>query len=238
MSGHSKWSTIKHKKAALDAKRGKVFTKIIKEISVAARTGGGDPTGNPRLRFLLDKARAANMPQENTMRAIKKGTGELPGQQYEAQTYEGYGPYGMAVVVEVLSDNKNRAVAELRHVFSRHSGNLGETGSVNWMFDYAGVLQVTGPHVSEDMLLEHLIEYPIKNIFQEDDIFVVTCEARSLESVKQAIIDLGLQVKEADLEWLPKNHVTLTEAQEEKAGEFINALEDLEDVQNVYNNIG
>ena len=237
MSGHSKWSTIKHKKAALDAKRGKVFTKIIKEISVAARSGGGDPMGNPRLRFLLEKARAVNMPQDNAQRAIKKGTGELPGQHYEAHTYEGYGPGGIAVVVDVLSDNKNRAVGELRHVFSRHHGNLGESGSVSWMFDYVGVLQITGENLSEDFLLERLIEFPIKDIEQEGDTCMIICEPRSLEAVKQVVVDLGLHVKEADLEWIPKNYVPLNADQTAKATDFLNALEELEDVQNVYSNI-
>jgi len=237
MSGHSKWATIKHKKANLDAKRGKLFTKIIKEISVAARTGGGDPQGNPRLRFLLEKARSVNMPQENTLRAIKKGTGELAGQQYEAHTYEGYGPAGMAVIVEVLTDNKNKAVAELRHVFSREGGSLGETGSVNWMFERAGVLHVAGNNITEDILLENLLEYPVKNIEQQDDIFMVTTEPQACDAVKQAIIDLGYAVKEAELEWVPKTTIPLQGEQEDKAVQFLSKLEDLEDVQNVYANL-
>lgn len=237
MSGHSKWATIKHKKAGLDAKRGKVFTKIIKEITVAARAGGGDLSANPRLRFLVEKARSVNMPQENYLRAIKKGTGELPGQQYEAITYEGYGPAGMAVIVEVLTDNKNKAVAELRHVFSREGGNLGETGSVNWMFERAAVIHTQGANLTEDILLENLLDYPIKNIDQEEDTFVIVSEAQACDKVKQAVLDLGYTVKEAELEWVPKTKVSLQGEQEEKALNFLHKLEELEDVQNVYANL-
>jgi len=237
MSGHSKWATIKHKKAALDAKRGKIFTKIIKEITVAARTGGGDVNGNPRLRTLVDKARAVNMPLDNIQRAIKKGTGELPGQNYEAHTYEGYGPAGMAVIIEVLTDNKNKAVAELRHVFSREGGNIGETGSVNWMFERAGVIRAQGSQLNEDFLLENLLDYPIKNIDQEEDTFVVVTEPQACDKVKQAILDLGASVKEAELEWVPKTMVHLDQTQEEKALQFLDKIEDLEDVQNVYANL-
>ena len=237
MSGHSKWSTIKHKKAALDAKRGKIFTKIIKEISVAARTGGGDPASNPRLRFLLEKARSVNMPQDNMVRAIKKGTGELAGQQYEAHTYEGYGPAGMAVIVEVLTDNKNKAVAELRHVFSRDGGNVGETGSVNWMFERSGVIHVTGAGLTEDLLLDQLLEYPVKDIEQEDGTFIVTTEPHACDKVKQALLDAHYTVKEAELEWVPKTMIELTGDNESKAIQFLQKLEELDDVQNVYANI-
>jgi len=237
MSGHSKWATIKHKKAALDAKRGKVFTKIVKEISVAARVGGGDLGSNPRLRFLIEKARSVNMPQENYLRAIKKGTGELPGQQYEAQTYEGYGPAGVAVIIEMLTDNKNRAVAELRHVFSREGGSLGETGSVNWMFERACVIYVEAANVTEDILLEHLLEYPVKDIRKEDDVFVITGEVAACDKIKQALTDLGYKVKEAELEWVPKTMASVNEAAEEKVVQFLDKLEDLEDVQNVYANL-
>lgn len=237
MSGHSKWATIKHKKAALDAKRGKVFTKIIKEITVAARTGGGDPGGNPRLRFLLDKAKSVNMPQDNVIRAVKKGTGELPGQQYEAITYEGYGPAGMAVMIEVLTDNKNKAVAELRHLFSREGGSLGETGSVNWMFERAAVIQLGDTSTNEDTLLEQLLDFPIKDIVQEDGSFIIQAEPQAADKVKQALMDRGYTVKEAELEWIPKTTVSLSGAQEEKALQFLHKVEELDDVQNVYANI-
>lgn len=238
MSGHSKWATIKHKKAALDAKRGKVFTKLIKDISVAARVGGGDPTGNPRLRLLLDKAKSVNMPSDNTMRAIKKGTGELPGQQYEAFTYEGYGPEGVALIIEVLTDNKNRAIAELRHFFSREHGNIGETGSVNWMFERASVIRLNKNNFTEDQLLEELIDFPIKDISAEDDLFAVSVEPSSSEAVRQKLVQLGAGVKEIELEWVPKNTLELTPDQEEKVVNFLNKLEELEDVQNVYANLG
>ncbi len=237
MSGHSKWSTIKHKKAALDAKRGKIFTKIIKEITVAARAGGGDPAANPRLRFLIEKARSVNMPQDNTTRAIKKGTGELPGQQYEAITYEGYGPAGMAVIVEVLTDNKNKAVAELRHCFSREGGNLGETGSVNWMFERCGVIQITGGNLSEDQLLEELLAYPIKDLELDGQDCMITTEPQACEMVKQALLDRNYTVKEAELEWVPRTKVSLAGEQEDKAVNFLQKLEELDDVQNVYANI-
>lgn len=236
MAGHSKWKQIKHKKALLDAKKGKQFTKLIKEISIAARAGGGDPSGNPRLRFLLDKAKEINMPQENSVRAVKKGTGELPGQQYEGITYEGYGPHNVAVIVEVLTDNKNKAIAELRHVFSRNNGRVAETGSVSWMFARAGVIHVTGAQ-SEDQLLELLLDYDIQDIEQDENTFIITCDPKSLEEVKNALSKHGLKVTEAELEWLAHNMVSLSDEQEQKALDFLQALEELEDVQNVYTNL-
>lgn len=238
MSGHSKWATIKHKKAALDAKRGKVFTKLIKDISVAARIGGGDPAGNPRLRLLLDKAKSVNMPSDNTTRAIKKGTGELPGQQYEAFTYEGYGPDGVALIIEVLTDNKNRAIAELRHFFSREHGNIGETGSVNWMFDRVSMIRINKNGFTEDQLLEELIDFPIKDITAEDDQFAVAVEPTACESVRQKLVQLGAGIKEIELEWTPKNTLELAPEKEERVLHFLNKLEELEDVQNVYANLG
>lgn len=236
MSGHSKWSTIKRKKAVIDSQRGKAFTKLIKEITVAARVGGGDPAGNPRLRTLLDKAKALNMPTENAVRAVKKGTGELPGQSYEAFTYEGYGPNGIAVIVDTLSDNKNRTVAELRHIFSAKGGNLGESGSVNWMFEKMGVVKAEG-NISEDDLLEKLFDYEINDIKKDDHYFSIYCNSKSLDQVKQAVEKAGLKVENADIEWVAKNSVGLADDQSEKAVEFLSALEDLEDVQNVYTNL-
>lgn len=242
MSGHSKWSTIKHKKAALDAKRGKVFTKIIKEITVAARVGGGDPAGNPRLRFLLDKAKAANMPSENAIRAVKKGTGELPGVHYESHMYEGYGPEGTAVLIDVLTDNKNRAIADLRHFFSRNNGRIAENGAVSWMFERAGVIHATGD-TSEDALIELLMEFPVKDIQKQEtedahQVFTITCEPAGLEEIKHALTENGLKVTEAEVEWLAKSPLSLSEAQDEKVFTFLEGLEELEDVQNVYSNIG
>jgi YebC/PmpR family DNA-binding regulatory protein len=236
MSGHSKWKTIKHKKALADAKRSKNFTKVIKEITVAARSGGGDPSGNPRLRFLLDKARDINMPSENAQRAIKKGTGELPGVQYESYMYEGYGPAGIAVLLEVLTDNKNKAIAEVRHVFSRKGGILAETGSVNWMFERLGVI-TTSNTISEDRLLEELLPYEIKDITDEEDGFTITCSTKSFEAVKQTLTNLGVKIIDAEIEFVAKNTISLPEPEEAKAIEFLEAVEELDDVQNVYSNL-
>lgn len=237
MSGHSKWSTIKRKKAVIDASRGKAFTKLIKELTVAARVGGGDPAGNPRLRTLLDKAKAVNMPVENATRAIKKGTGELPGQSYEQITYEGYGPNSIAIIVETLTDNKNRTVAELRHAFSANGGNLGETGSVNWMFEKMGVIRGECKGITEDELLEKLLDFEINDIKIEDNYASIYCSAKSLYQVKTAVETSGIKVENADIEWVAKNKVELTDEQSEKAVEFLEALDDLDDVQNVFTNL-
>jgi YebC/PmpR family DNA-binding regulatory protein len=237
MAGHNKWSQIKHKKAIIDARKGKAFTKLIKEITVAAKTGGGDPAGNARLRFLLDKAKDINMPQDNYVRAIKKGTGELPGVVYENYTYEGYGPGNTAVMVEVLTDNKNKAVGELRHVFSRNGGNLAESGAVGWMFERQGTIEATHPSMNEDQLIEHLLEYPIKDISKEDGLFFVSCEPKSLEEVKSAMTKLGFTIKEAELEWKAANTIELTSDAEDKAIQLLQALDELDDVQNVYTNL-
>lgn len=236
MSGHSHWATIKHKKAKEDAKRGQAFTKLIKEITVAARLGGGDPAGNPRLRLMLEKAKDLNMPLENAQRAIKKGTGELPGVHYEDYTYEGYGPNGIAVMVDTLSDNKNRTVAELRRVFSSKGGNLGETGSVGWMFERLGVIRVTGA-TTEDALLEMLMDYDIKDISQENNVFTISCDLKSLDKVKNTLSDNGLKIDSAEIEWVAKTTMTLAADQTEKAYEFLTALQDHDDVQNVYTNM-
>jgi len=237
MSGHSKWSTIKHKKAAIDAKRGKLFTKVIKEITVAARTGGGDPSGNPRLRFLIDRAKDINMPSDNVSRAIKKGTGELPGVHYEAITYEGYGPNGIAIMVDALTDNKNRTVADFRHLFSASGGNLAENGAVGWMFDRSGIIKAVGTGMSEDVLLEKLLDYDIKDMHQDENFFTIVCDPKSLEPVKQALTDAGLKIESADLGLVAKTTMCLPTDQAEKAYEFLSELEDHDDVQNVYTNL-
>ncbi len=236
MSGHSKWATIKRKKASIDAKRGKEFTKLIKEITVAARLGGGDPTGNAKLRLLIDKAKEINMPHDNTMRAIKRGTGEMPGVNYEEQSYEGYGPYGIAVVVDSLTDNKNRTVAELRRLFSIHNGSLAETGSVSWMFQRAGAVEVTGA-TSEDQLLELLLDYDIKDIKHHDGTYTIICDPKSLEKVKEALSKAGLKIERAELDLIAQNYVVLPHNDYEKAAEFLAELEDHEDVQNIYTNL-
>ncbi|MFI5333226.1 MAG: YebC/PmpR family DNA-binding transcriptional regulator [Candidatus Babeliales bacterium] len=237
MSGHSKWATIKRKKAAIDAKRGKAFTKLIKEISVVARMGGGDPAGNPRLRLLIDKAKEINMPQDNIVRAIKKGTGELPGQQYEPFIYEGYGPNGIAIIVETLSDNKNRTVGELRHLFSTNGGSLGETGSVNWMFERMGVIEAESNTMTEDALLETLIDYAINDISVDENWFTIQCDPKSLDEVKQVLINNGMRIESAQLEWVPKTQTTLPTDKAEKSYEFLSELDNQDDVQNVYTNL-
>lgn len=237
MSGHSKWATIKHKKAIVDSKRGKLFTKVIKEITVAARLGGGDPSGNPRLRFLIDRAKDINMPSDNVARAIKKGTGELPGVSYESITYEGYGPNGIAIMLDTLTDNKNRTVADLRHFFSAGGGNLAETGAVGWMFDRMGIIKATGSGISEDALLEKLLDFDISDMQQEGESFSVVCEVKSLDQVKQALINAGLKVEAADLGLVAKTTITLPNEQAESAYEFLSELEDNDDVQNVYTNL-
>lgn len=236
MSGHSKWATIKRKKAALDSKRGKEFTKLIKEITVAAKIGGGDPAANSKLRLLLEKAKEINMPLDNTVRAIKRGTGEMPGMQYEEQLYEGYGPFGTAVVVDALTDNKNRTVAELRRIFTTSGGSLAETGAVNWMFARMGVIQVSGK-TSEDALLELLLDYDIKDISFDGEIFSITCDPKSVEKIKLILQEHGLKVEKAEVEWVAQNTVALAPDQEEKAYEFLSSLEDHDDVQNVYTNL-
>lgn len=238
MSGHSKWSQIKHKKAILDSKRGKAFTKLIKEITIAVRIGGGDPEANPRLRTLLEKSKSINMPQDNIIRAIKKGTGELPGMSYEQYTYEGYGPGGIAVLIEVLTDNKNRSVAELRHAFSTKGGNLAENGSVSWMFEKMGHIKAKANKLSEDELLEKLIDFDVSDISLDEGTFFILCNPKSLDEVKQTVHNEGLQIESADIEWTPKTTMQLSNTESEKAYEFLNAIEDLDDVQNVYTNLG
>ncbi|MBA3954103.1 YebC/PmpR family DNA-binding transcriptional regulator [Candidatus Dependentiae bacterium] len=237
MAGHSKWKQIKHKKAKEDSKRGKLFTKLIKEISIAARSGGGDPAGNARLRFLMEKAKEINMPQENTIRAIKRGTGELPGVSYERYMYEGYGPGNSAILIEVLTDNKNRAIAELRTLFSKKGGILAESGAVSWMFDKLGVLEVPTTGLTEDTLLENLLAYPVKDIKEEDDTFSIITDAKALEEVKQGLTSMGIKVENSEIEWLPRETIELGPDLEEKAFEFLGAIEDLDDVQNVYTNL-
>ncbi|MFC1841452.1 YebC/PmpR family DNA-binding transcriptional regulator [Candidatus Dependentiae bacterium] len=237
MSGHSKWSTIKHKKAKEDAKRGKAFTKLIKEITVAARTGGGDQTGNPRLRLLLEKAKQINMPKENAERAVKKGTGELPGTSYESITYEGYGPFGIAVMVETLTDNKNRTVSDMRRLFSSKGGNLAENGAVSWIFEHKGLVKALCEDISEDEILEKLIDYDVDDITKDENICFITCDSKALMQIKKATENIGLKVESADLEWIPKNTTALSQDQTNKAYEFLSILDDHDDVQNVYTNL-
>ncbi|MGB8367622.1 MAG: YebC/PmpR family DNA-binding transcriptional regulator [Candidatus Babeliales bacterium] len=237
MAGHNKWSQIKHKKAKEDSKRGKAFTKLIKEITVAARTGGGHPDSNAHLRMLLDKAKEINMPQENATKAIKRGTGELPGVNYEEFTYEGFGPHGIGVIIETLSDNKNRTVADLRHIFSSKGGNLGEGGSVSWMFEKMGIIRATAKQVTEDELFEKLLEFDIKDIQHDGTFFSIFCDPKELDIVKEAVKNAGLHIESAELEWVAKTTTTLNEKDSAHALDFLSTLQDHDDVKNVYTNL-
>jgi YebC/PmpR family DNA-binding regulatory protein len=237
MSGHSKWSQIKHKKANTDAKKGKSFTKIVKEITVAARSGG-DPDGNPRLRLAIDKAKEVNMPSENIKKAIMKGTGELPGVNYEEVIYEGYGPGGAAVLMDVLTDNKNRTVSEIRHILSKNGGNLGESGCVAWIFDKRGYILVDKAKVDEDTLMSIALDAgaeDIENDPREDNYEIITAP-ENLDTVKNAIAAHKMDISLAEVTMLPKNYVPLEGNAAEQMIRLIDALEDHDDIQNVYAN--
>ncbi|MEK6718621.1 MAG: YebC/PmpR family DNA-binding transcriptional regulator, partial [candidate division NC10 bacterium] len=236
MSGHSKWAGIKHKKAKVDAQRGRVFTKIIREITVAARVGGGDPAGNPRLRTATQAAKAVNMPSDNIERAIKKGTGELEGVSYEEITYEGYGPGGVAVMVEVVTDNKNRTVGEIRKAFSRHGGHLGETGCVGFLFEKKGYLQVEASKVDEDRLLSIALEAGAEDLQREESLFAVTTAPKDFEKVREAILTSGLQPLSAEITKVPKSTVKLDGKPAEQMLRLMEELEEHDDVQHVYAN--
>ena len=236
MSGHSKWSTIKRKKGAADAKRGKIFTKLIKELTIAAREGGGDPTGNPRLRLAIDNAKAANMPADNIERAIKKATGELEGTTISELTYEGYGPGGIAILVEVATDNKNRTVAEVRHLFSKHGGNMGESGSVAWMFEKKGIITLRKRGKSEEDILEIALNARAEDMRSEEDFFEIQTDIESFETVRKALADEELTIENASLQWIAKNTINIGGENAEKLLKLIEGLEDSDDVQNVYSN--
>ena len=236
MSGHSKWATIKRKKGALDAKRGKIFTRLIREITIAARQAGGDPDGNPRLRLAIDNAKSANMPADNIDRAIKKATGELEGSQISELTYEGYGPGGVALLIEVATDNKNRTVAEIRHIFSRGLGNMGETGSVAWMFERKGIITLKRDGKSEDELMEIVLDAGADDLTTEEDFFEVTTTLEKFEPVRKKILDNKLIVENASLQWIAKNSVPIKGDDAEKLMKLIEALEESDDVQNVFSN--
>ncbi len=236
MAGHSKWANIKHRKGAADARRGKIFTKLTKEIIVAARIGGGDPGANPRLRKAVNAAKAENMPKDKIERAIKKGTGELAGVNYEESTYEGYGPGGAAILVESLTDNKNRAVAEIRHIFSKHGGSLGENGSVAWMFDKKGYLVVEKSAVDEDTLMETALEAGAEDVREDGANFEVISAPEDFEAVKEAIEQANIPSLTAEVTMLPQNTTTLGGNDAEKMIRLMDALEDCDDVQKVYTN--
>lgn len=236
MSGHSKWSTIKRKKGATDAKRGKIFTKVARDIMVAARSGGGDPAGNPALRLALAAAKAANMPKDNQERAIKKGLGELDGAEPEEVVYEGRGPAGVAFMVEALTDNKNRTVAEVRHLFTKAGGELGASGSVGWMFDLMGVVEIPKETIDEDRLTERAIEVGADDVKDGGEGWIVTCESTSLAQVSSGLEDL--EPRSCELRYLPKPE-SVSSHQGDAAVEIAalwSKLDDLDDVQNVFTN--
>ena len=236
MSGHSKWATIKRKKAATDSARGKVFTKIIKEITIAARDGGGDPDANPRLRLAIQTAKGNNMPQDNITRAIKKGTGELEGVRYEEITYEAYAPGGIAVIIESVTDNKNRTVAELRHLISKKNGNLAESGSVSWMFERKGVVNVEKDSIKEDELMEVILDAGADDLKSEGDYFEVIAAVENFEKVRKAIEDKSYKIESASLQYIAKDLVAVDGKNTDEVIRFIEAVEENDDVQNVYTN--
>ncbi len=236
MAGHSKWAQIKHKKAAVDAKRGKIFTKIAKEITVAVRLGGKDPEMNPRLRTVIAKAKAVNMPNDNIERAIKKGTGELQESQYEEIRYEGYGPAGVAVMVDVMTDNKNRTVGEIRHLFTKYNGNLGESGCVSWIFDQKGYFVFDGSVITEDELMEIAIDAGAEDVKKDDNSFEVITSPEDFEKVKDVFDKKNLKYSVAEITMIPKNYVEIRDKDAQNMLKLFEALEDHDDVQNVYAN--
>ena len=233
MSGHSKWHTIKHKKGALDAKRGKLFTKLIKEITVAARTGGGDVEANARLRKAVSDAKAGNMPNDTIDRAIKRGTGELEGVSYDEITYEGYGPGGVAVMVESMTDNRNRTVAEIRHMFSKNGGNMGESGSVGWMFDKKGYIVIDKSARTEDELFEIVTEAGADDLRDDGDNFEVITSPENFDGVLAAVKAAGVEPELAEVEWMPQTYIKLEGQEARQMLKLMEALEDHEDVQKV-----
>ncbi|MCA9484860.1 MAG: YebC/PmpR family DNA-binding transcriptional regulator [Nitrospina sp.] len=237
MAGHSKWSSIKHKKAAVDAKRGKIFTKLNKEITVAARLGGGDPTGNPRLRTALLAAKAANMPGDNITRAIKKGTGELEGVSYEEITYEGYGSGGVAILIETLTDNRNRTVGEIRALLGKNGGSMGENGCVAWIFEKKGFFIVAADGRSEDDMMEIVLEAGAEDLQQVEDNFEITCPLENFDTVHKALEEKGINPSTAELTAIPKNTVPVDESAARSNLKLLDLIDDHDDVQKVYSNL-
>jgi len=233
VSGHSKWSTIKRKKAKVDAQRGKIFTKLIREIVVAAREGGGDPEANPRLRTAIQNARENNMPTENIERAIKRGTGELPGVSYESCTFEGYAPGGVAILVEALTDNKNRTSAEVRHLFTKHGGHLGEPNSVSWMFEKKGIVVIDQAEADEEKVFEIALENGAEDVKSEGGVFEVLCPPESFESIREKFKENEIKYQIAEISLYPKTTVKLEKDNAVKVLKLVSALEDMDDVQKV-----
>jgi len=236
MSGHSKWATIRRKKEKTDAARGKVFTRLIKEVTIAARVGGGDESGNPRLRTAILAAKAANMPAANIERAIKKGTGELPGVVYEDIVYEGYGPGGAALLIQVLTDNRNRTVSEIRHLLSKRGGSLGASGSVNWMFERRGVITVAALQATEDRLMEMLLDLGVDDIRLEEDAFEIVCDPEAIEAAKGALEAAKIPMLSAEISMIPQSTTKVEGSQAESLLKLMDDLDDHDDVQKVYSN--
>ncbi|MCM8818005.1 MAG: YebC/PmpR family DNA-binding transcriptional regulator [Candidatus Omnitrophica bacterium] len=236
MSGHSKWHSIKHKKMAMDARKGKIFTKIIREMMIAAKMGGPNPDTNPRLRMAIEKAKSVNMPNENIQRAIRRGTGEEGGVSYEQVTYEGFGPGGVAIFVEVLTDNKNRSASEIRSIFSRHNGNLGGAGSVSWIFERKGLISVKKEGVDEDKLMGIVLDSGAEDMRTEKDTYDVITNVENFESVKEALEKNNIPIENASITYIPKNTVKLEGKDAEQLLKLLDELEESEDVQNVYAN--
>ncbi len=236
MSGHSKWATIKHKKATTDARRGKMFSRLIKEITIAARDGGGDPDANPRLRVAIVAAKAENMPADNIKRAVQRGTGELPGVNYEEVAFEAYGPHGVALIVEVTTDNRNRTVSEIRHLFSKHRGSLGEAGCVAWMFNKLGTVVIPKQSATEDQLLGIVLDPGAEDIRDSDEQWEVICPPEATEAVTQEIKDAGIEVTSSEVGMVPQNYVKLDGTKAQQMTKLLDALEEHDDVQHVYSN--
>ena len=238
MSGHSKWATIKRKKAVTDQKRGSLFTKLVKEITISARMGGGDPTGNPRLRLAIDTARDNSMPMDNISRAVKKGTGELEGVTYDEITYEGYGPAGIALIIETATDNRNRTVADIRHIMSRNNGSLGESGSVGWMFHRKGCLDVPRSSAGEEQLMELLLDAGLEDLNSDDEnYFTVITDVKNLEGVKKVLDESGIAYENAKVDLIPENYIELEAEDARKVIKLIDAFENNDDVLAVYTNM-
>ena len=236
MSGHSRWSQIKRKKGKADVQRGKLFSKILREITVAARNGGGDPKANMRLKAAIESAKEANMPQDNIKRAVQKGTGELPGEQYEEITYEGYAPGGVAVMIHVLTDNRNRTGPEIRHTFEKYGGNMGASGAVAWMFERTGIVQVDAEKISEDALLDRALEAGATDLKRIEKVFEITTAPAQMEAVREALQKASVPVLEGQVTYVPQSTVRVEGKDATSVVRLIEALEELDDVQSVYAN--
>jgi YebC/PmpR family DNA-binding regulatory protein len=236
MSGHSKWATIKHKKAATDAKRGRAFTKVIREITIAARVGGGDPTVNPRLRSAIALGKAENMPNDNIERAIQRGTGQLEGEQFEEVNFEGYGPGGVGIILQVVTSNRNRVVSEIRHMMSRHGGNLAENGAVGWMFSRKGQLLVAKEKAEEDKMLSIVLDAGAEDLRDDGTAWEVLTPPEAFEAVREALTKAGVAPDSAEVAWVPQNYVKLTGPDAQKMMKLVDTLEEHDDIQHVYAN--